>query len=75
VIQCRLVSTEGAPWRTARVRAVSAHEKQKPDTEEESGASRGHGSDSIPRTCVNRCRRGNAVPILCFARFDRSAGF
>jgi hypothetical protein len=74
LIQCRLVFMKGAPSGTAGVRDVSTHEKQRTDTKEESGVSRGPGSDSIPGTRNNRCRCGNALPLFCLARTDRSAG-
>jgi hypothetical protein len=73
MIRCRLAK-KGAPWRKAGVRTVSTHEKQKPDAKEESGAGRGHGSDSSSRTGDNRGGRSNAWAILRLACHEKAAG-
>jgi hypothetical protein len=74
MIQCRPEFTKRAPWLSATVRAVSTHEKQKNDTEEESRARGGRGSDSVTRTCDNRGGRSTAWPLCRLASLDGAAG-
>lgn len=74
MIQCRPEFMKGAPWQTATVRAVSTHEKQEYDTEEESRASGGRGSDSVTRTCDNRVGHSTTWPLCRLASLDKAAG-
>ncbi len=74
MIQSRPEFMKGAPWLSATVQDVSAHEKQKNDTEEESRASAGRGSDSAPGTGDNRGGHSTTWPLCRLASLDRAAG-
>lgn len=65
---------KGASWQVGQGAGGEQHKKQKLENQEELGAGRGPGSDSIPGAGDNRLGSGTTLPLQYPASTDRAEG-